>query len=65
MPGPGYRITGRAEGAGPPAAIRLRRFLKGLPRAAGLRAVRVEELPDSGAGAPAPGEPKGGERAAP
>jgi hypothetical protein len=45
------KVNGRAHptftnvSAGPPAVVRLRRFLKGLPRAAGLRAVKVEEMP--------------------
>jgi hypothetical protein len=40
-----YRVTVAAAGAGPPAIVRLRRFLKALLRSAGLRAVKVEELP--------------------
>lgn len=39
-----YRVTVEAAGAGPPAIIRLRRFLKTLLRIAGLRAVAVEDL---------------------
>ena len=43
-PGPGsvYRVSVRATGPGPPAATRLRRFLKCALRAFGLRWVAVE-----------------------
>jgi hypothetical protein len=47
--GPVYRITVRAEGPGPPAEIRLRNFLRGLLRRAGLRAVQVVEAADEAA----------------
>jgi hypothetical protein len=47
--GPTYRITVRAEGPGPPAEIRLRNFLRGLLRRAGLRAVQVVDAADEAA----------------
>jgi hypothetical protein len=45
-----YRITVRAEGQGPPAIIRLRRFLKVLLRVAGLRCVGAVEVVEGAAG---------------
>lgn len=45
-------ISVQATGPGPPAVIRVRKFLKALLRAAGLRAVRVE--PGDAAGMPVP-----------
>jgi hypothetical protein len=54
-----YRITIRAEGQGPPAIIRLRRFLKALLRVAGLRAVEVLEMPEGPGGAPGQVRPGG------
>jgi hypothetical protein len=44
--GPLYRITVRPEGPGPPPEIRLRNFLRGLLRRAGLRAVQVVDAAD-------------------
>jgi hypothetical protein len=47
-------MTLKAEGPGPPAILRLRRWPKHALRCHGLRAVRVEELPAAGqAAAPA------------
>jgi hypothetical protein len=52
-----YRVTVTPTGPGPPGEIRLRRFLKALLRSAGLRAVKVEEVP---AAPPAgPGDARG------
>jgi hypothetical protein len=45
---PRFRVVVRPEGSGPPAEIRLRRFLKDLLRRAGLRCVAVDQLPESG-----------------
>jgi hypothetical protein len=42
---PVYLVALRAEGDGPPPAVRLRRLLKCCLRAFGLRALRVEEMP--------------------
>jgi hypothetical protein len=50
---PHYLVTLKAEGPGPPAILRLRRWLKHALRCHGLRAVRVEELPPAPAAAPA------------
>lgn len=55
-------ISVKAIGPGPPAVIRVRKFLKSLLRAAGLRAVRVE--PGDAAGMPAPPTKKEREDAA-
>jgi hypothetical protein len=41
---PEFLLSLRAEGAGPPGIIRLRRALKCLLRSCGLRCVRVEIL---------------------
>lgn len=59
--GPGhYRLTLRAlPGWGPPDQ-QLRRALKSLLRAHGLRCVRVEDLPADGAPAPTAGEETAG-----
>jgi hypothetical protein len=46
---PEFLVALRAEGEGPPAVIRLRRWLKASLRGYGLRCVRAEEIP---AGAP-------------
>jgi hypothetical protein len=54
-----YRVTVRAEGPGPAAEIRLRTFLKGLLRRAGLRAVKVEEVMSNGQATSNPGEGQG------
>ena len=45
---PEYRVTLRFSTNGVPALVRLRRFLKMARRAYGLRAVRIEEVPDVG-----------------
>jgi hypothetical protein len=39
------RLTVRAEGPGPPAAIRLRHLLKSMLRGYGLRVVSIEGMP--------------------
>ena len=41
-----FEIILKAEGAGPPVAIRLRRFLKGALRNYGLRCVQIGEVQD-------------------
>jgi hypothetical protein len=54
-----YLVELRAEGAGPPAAIRLRRWLKACLRSYGLRCVSVEEVrTPAQAGPPGPPEPE-------
>jgi hypothetical protein len=50
-----YRLEVRAEGAGPPADVRVRRLLKAMLRGYGLRCVAVEEVPPG----PPPGPPDG------
>lgn len=42
---PDWRVTLRPTGEGPPAAIRVRRFLKWVWKCFGLRAVKVEQVP--------------------
>lgn len=44
--GPRYLVELRAEGPGPPAYVRLKRWLKASLRAYGLRCTRAEQLPD-------------------
>jgi hypothetical protein len=41
---PAYTVTLRATGDGPPAAVRLRRFLKAALRQYGLRCIGCEEV---------------------
>jgi hypothetical protein len=50
---PIYRLTLRATGDGPPAIIRLRRFLKAALRGYGLRCLSVEEMPEKPSSCPA------------
>jgi hypothetical protein len=51
MAGPRYVMMLEAAGAGAPAPVRLRRWLKTALRGFGLRAVRVEQLQDGPADA--------------
>jgi hypothetical protein len=43
--GGSFLVELRAEGEGPPAVVRLRRWLKAALRQHGLRCVRVQEMP--------------------
>ena len=56
-----YRITVHAEGPGGPTVIRLRRFLKGLLRSAGLRCTAVEAVKDEPQRRPRKGGKRGTE----